>query len=46
MKILLAEDVRSTYFSRSSLKHLWRQYFQYGFWKVRVLQKHPRQMSL
>jgi hypothetical protein len=23
---------------------LWRQYFQYGFWKVRVLQKHPRQM--
>jgi len=44
-KILLAEDVRSTYFSRSSLKHLWRQYYQYGFWKVRVLQKHPRQMS-
>jgi succinoglycan biosynthesis protein ExoA len=45
-KILLAEDVRSTYFSRSSFKHLWQQYFQYGFWKVRVLQKHPRQMRL
>ena len=45
-KILLANDVRSTYFSRSSLKGLWRQYFQYGYWKVRVLQKHPRQMSL
>jgi GT2 family glycosyltransferase len=45
-KILLAEDVRSTYFSRTSLKGLWRQYYQYGFWKVRVLQKHPRQMSL
>lgn len=45
-KILLADDVRSTYFSRSSLMGLWRQYFQYGFWKVRVLQKHPRQMSL
>jgi succinoglycan biosynthesis protein ExoA len=44
-KILLAEDVRSTYFSRSSLKGLWRQYFQYGYWKVRVLQKHPLQMS-
>ncbi|GAB1472142.1 hypothetical protein MASR2M66_30200 [Chloroflexota bacterium] len=44
-KILLADDVRSTYFSRTSLKGLWRQYFQYGFWKVRVLQKHPRQMS-
>lgn len=44
-KILLADDVRSIYFSRASLKGLWRQYFQYGFWKVRVLQKHPRQMS-
>jgi hypothetical protein len=45
-KILLADDVRSTYFSRTSLKGLWRQYYQYGYWKVRVLQKHPRQMSL
>lgn len=45
-RILLAQDVRSTYFSRGSLKGLWRQYFQYGYWKVRVLQKHPRQMSL
>ena len=45
-RILLAEDVHSTYFSRTSWKGLWRQYFQYGYWKVRVLQKHPRQMSL
>jgi len=45
-KILLAEDVRSTYYSRGSLAKLWKQYFQYGYWKVRVLQKHPRQMSL
>jgi len=45
-KILLAEDVKSTYFSRGSLGDIWKQYYQYGFWKVRVLQKHPRQMSL
>jgi glycosyltransferase involved in cell wall biosynthesis len=45
-KILLADDVRSTYFSRTSLIGLWRQYYQYGYWKVRVLQKHPRQVSL
>ncbi len=45
-KILLAEDVKSEYYSRGSLKKLWKQYFQYGFWKVRVLQKHPRQMIL
>ncbi|MCC7009045.1 MAG: glycosyltransferase [Acidobacteria bacterium] len=43
-RLLLAADVRSRYFSRSSLRSLWRQYFQYGYWKVRVLQKHPRQM--
>jgi succinoglycan biosynthesis protein ExoA len=45
-KILLTPDIRSRYFSRSSFKSLWRQYFQYGYWKVRVMQKHPRQMSL
>jgi succinoglycan biosynthesis protein ExoA len=44
-RLLLAADVRARYYSRSSLKSLWRQYFQYGYWKVRVLQKHPRQMS-
>jgi glycosyltransferase involved in cell wall biosynthesis len=44
-KILLAEDMHSRLYCRSSLKALWRQFFQYGFWKVRVLQKHPRQMS-
>ena len=45
-KILLASDVKSRYYSRGSLKKLWKQYFQYGYWKVRVLQKHLRQMSL
>ena len=45
-KILLAPDVRSRYYGRSSLRALWRQYFQYGLWKVRVLQKHPRQMRM
>ena len=43
-RVLLAEDVHSTYYSRGSLNKLWKQYFQYGYYKVRVLQKHPRQM--
>jgi glycosyltransferase involved in cell wall biosynthesis len=43
-RVLLAASVRSRYFSRSSLTSLSRQYFQYGYWKVRVMQKHPRQM--
>ena len=45
-KLLLADDVRSRYYSRGSLGALGRQYFQYGYWKVRVMQKHPRQMSV
>ena len=44
-KILLASDVRSIYYSRGTFIGLWNQYYQYGFYKVRVLQKHPRQMS-
>ena len=45
-KILLSPDIHSSYYSRTSLKSLWRQYFQYGYWKVRVMQKHPQQMAL
>lgn len=45
-KLLLAPDVKSKYYSRSSLLKLWSQYFQYGFWKVSVLQKHPAQMKM
>jgi succinoglycan biosynthesis protein ExoA len=45
-RLLLAADVRARYYSRSSLGSLWRQYFQYGYFKVRVMQKQPRQMRL
>lgn len=45
-KIICNPSIRSRYFNRTTLNDLWKQYFQYGFWKVRVLQKHPRQMSL
>ncbi len=43
-RILLSPRIRSWYFNRTTLASLWRQYFQYGCWKVRVMQKHPRQM--
>jgi succinoglycan biosynthesis protein ExoA len=43
-KILLCPEIRSVYYNRSTLRSLWRQYFQYGYWKVRVMQKHPRQV--
>ena len=43
-KLLLAPDLKSKYYSRSSVKSVWRQYYQYGFYKVRVMQKHFQQM--
>ncbi len=44
-RILLSPKIRSRYYSRATFKRLWRQYYQYGYWKVRVMQLHPRQMS-
>lgn len=37
--VWLDPAIRSTYYSRSSLRSLWKQYFEYGFYKVRVIQK-------
>ena len=38
-KIWLDPSIRSVYYSRASLRRLWRQYFQYGLYKLRVMQK-------
>jgi succinoglycan biosynthesis protein ExoA len=43
-KILLNPQIKSEYTVRSTPRALWGQYYQYGYWKVRVLQKHPLQM--
>ena len=39
-KIYLTSRIRSYYYVRPSLGKLWAQYFQYGHWKIRVIQKH------
>jgi GT2 family glycosyltransferase len=44
-KIWMSKAIQSTYFSRGSLHKLWKQYFQYGFWRIRTLQKHKRPAS-
>lgn len=44
-RIVLNPAMRSWYQNRRDVAHLLSQYYQYGQWKVRVLQKHPRQMS-
>ena len=45
-KIWMSKSIRSTYFSRSSLGKLWKQYFQYGFWRIRTFQKHKRPAAM
>ncbi|HZW28298.1 MAG TPA: glycosyltransferase family 2 protein [Trueperaceae bacterium] len=39
-KIWFTNRIRSRYFVRGSYAKLWRQYFQYGYWKVYVNRKH------
>ncbi len=39
-KIWQSPRIKSWYRPRGSLKALWWQYAQYGYWKVRVMQKH------
>lgn len=34
--------IQFRYHARSRFSHLWKQYRQYGFWKVRIWQKHGR----
>ncbi len=44
-RVVLNPAMRSWYQNRCSVHLCARQFYQYGEWKVRVLQKHPRQMS-
>ena len=39
-KIYLMRNVSSKYFVRASFRKLFRQYYQYGYWKVFVNKKH------
>lgn len=39
-KILLNADISLKYYVRANMHGLWRQFFQYGYWKVFVNKKH------
>ena len=45
-KIWQSATIKSHYYPRDSLPSLFRQYSQYGYWKVRVIQKHRQPASL
>jgi glycosyltransferase involved in cell wall biosynthesis len=40
-KIWLDPSIRSIYFARSTLQELARQYWRYGYWKLRMLRRYP-----
>lgn len=42
-RIVCNPAIKSVYRNRATLRSLWKQYFDYGRWKVRVIQKHPQQ---
>lgn len=45
-RIWQSPSIRSVYHPRESLVSSFRQYYQYGFWKVRVIQKHGQAAAL
>jgi succinoglycan biosynthesis protein ExoA len=40
-KVWLDPAIRSEYFARGGLNALARQYWRYGFWKLRMLRRYP-----
>jgi len=45
-RIWQSPEIRSWYHPRGSLRALFKQYMQYGYWKVRVIQKHKLPASI
>lgn len=40
-RIWIDPSIRAVYYSRPDLKALARQYFSYGYWKLKMLQRYP-----
>ncbi len=45
-RIFMTPQIKAYYYPRTNLRKLWQQYFQYGLWKVRVMQKHLAVMQM
>jgi succinoglycan biosynthesis protein ExoA len=45
-RIIQDGRIKIRYYPRNSFWHLFKQFMQYGYWKVRVIKKHPQQASL
>ena len=44
-KIVQDGSIKVYYYPRSSFRQLFKQFMQYGYWKVVVVKKHPQQAS-
>lgn len=44
-KIFISPKVKSSYYVRDSISRLFRQYFEYGRWRIAVLKKHKEPIS-
>ena len=45
-EIMLDPDITVMYRPRGSIARVWRQYYEYGFWKVPVMMKHRRVLTV
>lgn len=45
-KVYISPEASCVYYVRDSIKSLFRQYFQYGFWRVAVIRKHKEPIAL
>ncbi len=45
-KVFISPRVRYAYFVRDTPRKLFRQYFQYSFWRIPVIRKHKRPTTL
>lgn len=45
-RVYYSPKIQMHYYTRNTLWPLFRQYFRFGYWKVRVFQEHPTKMKL
>lgn len=45
-KIYITSEIKSKYYPRSTYRDLFKQYYEYGLWKVAVIKKHKKPARL
>lgn len=45
-KIFITPEIKSIYYPKDSFKKLFKQYFDYGMWKVAVIKKHKKPLRI